>query len=191
MVKINLLPARGSKKKETARQQLVILGVSVTVVLIVGLASYVYIQARVKAAKDEIARSEGELQQLKGKIGEIENVKKLKDEVKKKLDVLSQLRKEKTGPVRRLATLSDAIPERLWLTKYTESGANVSIGGIALDEDLIAAFMRNLQGSADYTNVELVVSEQTDVGGVKAKRFDITCQLKSQKKEEPATPPKK
>ena len=190
MVRINLLPLRTSKKKETAKQQLTILGVSVLAVLAVGLGLFGYAQAKIKATKAEISRSENELQQLKGKIGELENIKKLKNEVTKKLDVLSQLRKAKTGPVRRLATLSDATPEKLWLTKYAESGQNVSIGGIAIDEDLIAAFMRNLQSSEDYTNVELVVSEQTEVGGVKAKRFELTCALKQPKKEEPAAPKK-
>ncbi len=190
MVRINLLPVRTSKKKETAQQQLAILGISALIVLIAGLGLFVYAQARIKATKEEIAKAESDLQQLKVKIGELENIKKLKDDVTKKLDVLGQLRKGKTGPVRRLASLSDATPEKLWITKYTESGASVSIGGIALDEDLIATFMRNLQGSQDFTNVELVVSEQTDVAGVKAKRFELTCVLKAVKIEEPPAPKK-
>ncbi|ANA40054.1 MULTISPECIES: PilN domain-containing protein [Geobacter] len=191
MVRINLLPVRTSKKKETARQQMAILLVSVLVVLGVGLGLFGYAQAKIKTAKSDISGAESELQRLKGKIGELENIKKLKDDVTKKLDVLAQLRKEKTGPVRRLATLSDATPEKLWLTKYSENGPNVSIGGIAVDEDLIAAFMRNLQQTDDYTNVELVVSEQTEVGGVKAKRFELTCAIKALKKEEPAPAKKK
>jgi type IV pilus assembly protein PilN len=191
MVRINLLPVRSSRKKETAKQQIAILLVSVLVVLGIGLGLFGYAQAKIKAAKNDISGAESELKRLKGKIGELENIKKLKDEVTKKLDVLTQLRKEKTGPVRRLATLSDATPEKLWLTKYSENGSSVSIGGIAVDEDLIAAFMRNLQQTDDYTNVELIVSEQTEIGGVKAKRFELTCVIKALKKEEPAPAKKK
>lgn len=191
MVRINLLPVRASKKKETAKQQMAILAVSALIVLLAGLGLYVYAQAKIKATKAEIEKSESELQQLKSKIGELENIKKLKDDVTKKLDVLGQLRKGKTGPVRRLATLSDATPDKLWITKYTESGNGVSIGGIAIDEDLIASFMRNLQGSEDFTNVELVVSEQTEIDGVKAKRFELTCALKSEVKTEEPPAPKK
>lgn len=191
MVRINLLPVRASKKKETAKQQMAILAVSALIVLLAGLGLYVYAQAKIKATKAEIEKSESDLQQLKSKIGELENIKKLKDDVTKKLDVLGQLRKGKTGPVRRLATLSDATPEKLWITKYTESGTGVSIGGIALDEDLIASFMRHLQGSEDFTNVELVVSEQTEIDGVKAKRFELTCALKSEVKTEEPPAPKK
>lgn len=191
MVRINLLPVRASKKKETAKQQMAILAVSALIVLLAGLGLYVYAQAKIKATKAEIEKSESDLQQLKSKIGELENIKKLKDDVTKKLDVLGQLRKGKTGPVRRLATLSDAAPDKLWITKYTESGQGVSIGGIALDEDLIASLMRHLQGSEDFTNVELVVSEQTEIDGVKAKRFELTCALKSEVKTEEPPAPKK
>jgi type IV pilus assembly protein PilN len=97
--------------------------------------------------------------------------------VQKKLDVLNQLRKNKIGPVKRLGTLSDTAPEKLWLTGYSESQQKVSISGVAFSEELIAEFMRRLQGSSDFTAVELVVSEQSDIAGTKVKKFQISCQL--------------
>ncbi|KAF0219010.1 MAG: type IV pilus assembly protein [Geobacteraceae bacterium] len=191
MIKINLLPVRAVKKKETAKQQISILLISVVGVLAIALAIYSVTLAKISAAKDEIARSEQEIQRLKTKIGEINNIKKLQAEVKKKLDVLNQLRKEKTGPASRLAKLSDAVPDKLWLTKYAETGGNVSIAGVAPNEDLIADFMRNLHASGEFINVELMVSEQTVIGGEKLKKFEVTCSLKNVNKEEPATPQKK
>ena len=188
MIKINLLPVRAVKKKETAKQQISILLISVVGVLAIALAIYSVTLAKISAAKDEIARSEQEIQRLKTKIGEINNIKKLQAEVKKKLDVLNQLRKEKTGPASRLAKLSDAVPDKLWLTKYAETGGNVSIAGVAPNEDLIADFMRNLHASGEFINVELMVSEQTVIGGEKLKKFEVTCSLKNVNKEEPATP---
>lgn len=185
MIRINLLPVRAAKKKETARQQTAIALISIGVVLLIFGIVYAVTLGKITAAKNEISSRENEIQQLKKKIGEIDNIKKLQAEVKKKLDVLAQLRKEKTGPAMRLATLSDAVPEKLWLMKYSEgAGGTVSVSGIAFSEELIADFMRRLQASADFTNVELQVSEQTEVSGVKLKRFDITCMLKGRKKEE-------
>lgn len=186
MIKINLLPVRAAKKKETAKQQLIIFCLALA--LFAGLAFLVfsYEMVKIKTTRDDIARSEKELQRLKSVIGEIDNIKKLQDEVKKKLDILGRLRKEKTGPAIRLAKLSDATPEKVWLTKYVESGGNVSISGVAFNEDLIAAFMRNLQASDEFNSIELLVSEQIETGGVKAKRFDISCALGSAKKEVPA-----
>lgn len=182
MIKINLLPVRATKKKETAKQQLLIFAASLVAVLVLAAAAYSMVLFNIKSTKSDIEKSDKEIQRLKSVIGEIDNIKKLQDEVKKKLDVLNRLRQEKTGPAIRLAKLSDAIPEKLWLTRYSESGEAVSIGGIAFNEDLIAAFLRNLQASGEFDNVELQVSEQVELSGVKAKKFDISCVLKVAKK---------
>lgn len=191
MIKINLLPIRAAKKKEVVQQQVAILvGILVAVIVACG-AVYGITYMKITTAKREIASSEQELNLLKKKIGEIDNIKKLQADVKKKLDVLAQLRKEKTGPASRLAKLSAATPEKLWLTKYVENGPTVSVSGVALNEELIAEFMRNLQESGDFTNVELMVSEQQAKGDVKTKRFDVTYLIKNLKKDEPAKPPKK
>ena len=178
MIRINLLPLRASRKKETVRQQVSILALSVVGVFLVGLCLYFLLLAKISTATAQIDNSENEIKSLKAKIGTIDNIKKLQTEVKKKLDVLSQLRRDKSGPASRLAALSDAVPPKLWLTRYAESGGNVSISGFALNEDLIATFLKNLQSSGAFTNVELQVSEQANAGGEMAKRFDIAFQLK-------------
>ena len=178
MIRINLLPLRASRKKETVRQQISILGLSVGGVFLVGICLYFLLLAKISTATAQIESSEAEIRALKAKIGAIDNIKKLQAEVKKKLDVLSQLRKEKSGPASRLAALSDAVPAKLWLTRYVESGGSVSVSGFALNEELIALFMRNLQSSGAFTNVELQVSEQASLGAETAKRFDLSFQLK-------------
>jgi len=185
MIKINLLPYRVSKKKETAQQQMIILAAIIAGALIALGAIYIITAGKIKTTKSEITKSENELADLKKKIGEIDNLKKLQSQVQKKLDILNQLRREKTGPAMRLARLSDIVPEKMWLTKYSESGTTVSISGFSYSEELIAEFMRNIQSSNEFTNVELQVSEQQEVNGIKLKKFDLTCALKFLKKEEP------
>ena len=191
MIKINLLPVRATKKRESARQQLLILAVALAVYIGVGFLVYSYEMVKIKTTRDDISRSSQELQRLKSVIGEINNIKKLQEEVKKKLDILNRLRREKTGPAIRMAKLSDATPERVWLTKYSEKGDQVSISGVAFNEDLIASFMRNLQATDQYVNVELVVSEQVEASGMKVKKFDLNCMLNRNKSEEPAQQAKK
>jgi type IV pilus assembly protein PilN len=185
MIKINLLPYRVSKKKETAQQQLTILVAIIVGAVMLLAAIYIITAGKIKTTNSEIARSESELADLKKKIGEIDNLKKLQAEVQKKLDILNQLRRGKTGPAIRLARLSDIVPEKMWLTKYTENGNNVSISGLAYSEDLIAEFMKNIQSSNEFANVELQVSEQQELNGVKLKKFDLSFSLKDSKKEEP------
>lgn len=178
MIRINLLPVRASRKKESAKQQIALLVLSLILVAALVVGVYGYFTVKIKVAKNDIEASEQEIAQLKVKIGEINNLKKLKADVQKKLDVLNQLRKNKTGPVKRLITLSNNVPDKLWLTNYSENQQNVIIGGIAYSEELIAEFMNRLQTSNDYTGVELVVSEQAEIAGTKVKRFQVNCVLK-------------
>jgi len=185
MIRINLLPYRASKKKETATQQLAIMGVVLVIALTAFGAAYAITVGKISTTKEEITRSEAELATLKKRIGEINNLKKLQAEVQKKLDTLAQLRKEKTGPASRLARISDIVPEKMWLTRYQENGLNVSISGLAYSEELIAEFMRSIQASSEFGNVELQVSEQQEINGVKLKKFDLSCGIKVAVKEEP------
>ncbi|MEI6826201.1 MAG: PilN domain-containing protein [Desulfuromonadales bacterium] len=177
MIKINLLPLRASRKKETAIQQLVIAGFVVVVIALIVTSLYVVKRIQVATATEDITSANNKITELKAKIGKLEELKNLKEQVRKKLDVLAQLRKNKTGPAQRLATLSDLTPEQLWLTNYSESGQEVRISGIALNEDIIAQFMKSLEASNDFMAVELVVSEQTVVADTKLKKFDITMKL--------------
>lgn len=186
MIRINLLPIRASKKKETIRQQLSIAALCLIGVLAVGLGAYFVLVNKINSAKAEIQSSESEIEALKTKIGAMDNIKKLQDEVKKKLDVLNQLRRAKNGPASRFAALSDAVPEKLWLTRYSENGPQVQVSGMAANEELIAIFMKNLEASGAFRNVELQVSEQTETAGTKNKRFDLQFQIKEQA---PGAPP--
>lgn len=179
MIKINLLPVRAAKKKETAFQQITIFCIVVFLVGAVVMSLYFVKRVQVSAAKNDITAANNKINELKTKIGKLEELKTLKEQVKKKLDVLSQLRKNKTGPAQRLSTLSDITPEQLWLTGYSESGADVKISGMAFTEELIAQFMRTLEASTDFMSVELSVSEQSVVAGTKLKKFDITMKLES------------
>jgi type IV pilus assembly protein PilN len=179
MIKINLLPVRAAKKKETAIQQFVIAGVVVVVIAVIVTSLYFVKRAQVSATKDDIATANKKINELKTKIGKLEELKTLKEQVKKKLDVLTQLRKNKTGPAQRLASLSDLTPDKLWLTSYSESGLDVKLSGVALTEDLIAELMKSLEASTDFMAVELLVSEQAEVAGTKLKKFDMSMKLKS------------
>lgn len=192
MIKINLLPVRAAKKKETALQQIIIFCVVVVMVGLVVMSLYFVKRIQVSTTKNDITAANNKINELKNKIGKLEELKTLKEQVKKKLDVLSQLRKNKTGPAQRLATISDLTPDQLWLTGYSEAGSEVKISGIAFTEELIAQFMRALETSKDFMSVELTVSEQTEMAGTKLKKFDITMKLESElTSQQPATAEKK
>jgi type IV pilus assembly protein PilN len=179
MIKINLLPVRAAKKKETAIQQITVFCFTIALVALIIISLYGLKLGQISSAKNDISAANTKITELKTKIGKLEELKKFKEQVKKKLDILAQLRKNKTGPAQRLSTLSDITPDKLWLTVYSESNESVKLAGVAYTEDLIAQFMRSIQASNDYTGVELIVSEQKDISGTKLKSFELAFKLKS------------
>ena len=78
MIRINLLPVRAAKRKESFRVQLVAAG-AITF-LVVGLTMMLYFSAQSEAGliSGEIATIERELAMLKKKIGELARIKQEK-----------------------------------------------------------------------------------------------------------------
>ena len=190
MIRINLLPVRAAKKKETALQQIVILAGSVVLVLVVVLGIWLIRLGQISGVKKDIVAANAKVNELKQKIGKLDEIRRLKDEVGKKLNVLNQLRKNRTGPVNRLAALSDITPDQLWIEKYKEAGTDIKISGVAFNEELIAQFIRAIEASPEFERVDLVVSEQKEVSGTKLKRFDLNFKVEMPKAQQDIQPKK-
>lgn len=183
MIRINLLPVKAAQKKELLRGQLVIV-VLATALVGVGCAGvYSSLISKVNAEREEIARKEEEINRLRKTIGEVGRFKKLQKDLRGKLDVLDKLKEGKTGPVHLLDELSRALPDKLWLTSFKEAAGSVSLSGIGLNEETVAAFLRDLEASPYYRGVELQVIEQAGLGGRKLQRFDVLCRTETPPKE--------
>ncbi len=183
MIRINLLPVKAAQKKELLRGQLIIVLLSVVLVLIGCAGVYADLQSKISSEKKKVDGIQSEIGQLRRKIGEVSHFKKLQKELQGKLDVLNKLKEGKNGPVHLLDELSQAIPEKVWLDTFKESGGSVSISGRGLSEESVAEFMQDLEASAYFQDVELRVTERASQGPLKLQKFQISCKVQS--------PPKK
>ena len=64
--------------------------------------------------------------------------------------------------MRILEDLSSSAPDKLWLVDFSDINAQATITGMALDNQTIATFMRNLQGSKYFYEVDLVETSQSE-----------------------------
>jgi type IV pilus assembly protein PilN len=183
MIRINLLPVRAAQKKARLQGQLVVLVLSLVLVSLICGGLYTTVAMKISAEKKEIAEIDKEINRLKKTLGEVAQFKKLQKEFQGKLDVLAKLKEKKTGPVHLLDELSRVLPDKLWLSSVKESGGRVSIQGVGLNEETVARFMRDLEASPYYQQVELRVTEQTKQGSLKLQKFQISCRV-----ETPAAP---
>ena len=97
--------------------------------------------------------------------------------MQEKIKVIDVLSRKKTGPVRILQELSKITPGKLWIISLQESDLQLTLDGIALDNETIASFMMNMERSAYFSNVELVQSQQDTQENLKLKKFNVTCQV--------------
>lgn len=184
MIYINLLPVRAAQKREKMIEQGIILVVILALSVALCIGVYTVLMTKVSAEKDAKVQKQKEIEQLKKTIGEVDRFKKLQEELKNKLSVLDKLKEGKTGPVMILDELARAVPEKLWLTSFKESGGNVTLTGIGVDEETVANFMRRLEESHLFQKVELLVIEQTKLGDSKLNKFNISCQAEKAKPTE-------
>ena len=175
MIRINLLPVRAAQKKEKLRSQLSIFFLCIVLVFIGCGALYVQKMTAVNSVNDEIAVINQKNKDLRKKIGQVKDFEKKKAELEQKLVVLQTLKAGKSGPVHLLDELSAALPEKLWLTKFSEKGGRINLAGVADSENTVAVFMRNLESSLYYENIELSVTEQTKAGDRKMQKFTLNC----------------
>lgn len=176
MIRINLLPVRAAQKKEKLRSQISVLVLSLIFVCIVCGAEYFRMSAKIGDKKEEVKTVQTEINQLKKKIGEVSRYKKLQGDLKKKLDILQVLKENKSGPVHTLDELSLALPDKLWIESFSVNGGQVKLAGYCFSENMVAEFMRNMEKSEYYKNIELNVTQQATVNGVKLQKFSLTGQ---------------
>ncbi|NJK90176.1 MAG: hypothetical protein HC923_12850 [Myxococcales bacterium] len=177
MIRINLLPVRKTQKTKSVQQQLLVgVGILLTAVII----SIVWTAAVSGAAdekKQKVAEKTEELRQLDKIIGEVNEFTAKKDELEEKLKVIENLRKSKTGPVKAFDDLASEIPNRVWLSEVGEAGGRLKLKGSAIDPEDISAFMKALQKSPYFQNVNLSFSKSRREGSIVLYDFEISCQV--------------
>ncbi len=188
MIRINLLSAREAEDEAGRRRDERIVVVGAVALVAVLLGAELTSRLRLVPIRAQSERLTKEVAALEEKTKELNALEAQRGELEEKLKTIAQLEARKVGPVQVLANLSDAAPEELWLLEFTESGGLGTVSGLALDNQTIAAFMRNLGSSAYFSNVDLVETTQSEQDGVPLKRFIINARLSYTGKPLPPAP---
>ena len=179
MIRINLLPVRAAQKKEKLRAQASVLFLCLLLVAAGCGALYVQQMLVNDSLTAEITAIDAKNRELKKILKDVANFDKKKEELERKLEILDSLQAGKTGPVRLLDELIAALPEKVWLTSFTEKSGRINLAGFGDSEKTVAKFMDDLEKSLFYKNVELNVTEQAAVGGIKMQKFTLSCQAET------------
>ena len=179
MIRINLLPVREARRKADLRQQLLLIGVSAVGSLVLAAGFHQIVRSGVVSANSRVAALTTQLAQFKPQQEQVEGFKNKKSEIEQKLEVIHRLERSRSGPVHILDELASRTPERVWLTTLSATGGKIELEGMSLDNELVALFLRALDDSPYFANVELKATELKTVDALKLNTFRILAQLES------------
>ncbi len=174
MVKINLLPIKSELRQKALVEHVMLFTLCIVLIFILSWVVQTSINHKKYMLQQEMTNTKLEIQKLTVEAGEIEKFKKQKQELQRKLDIIKDLNAKKSGPVEILDQLSLLMPEKAWINSMTNTGNNLTLDGMAVDNPTIAIFMKSLQASPYFQGVELILTQQDGMNH----KFSIKCQIK-------------
>ncbi|MDD4457928.1 MAG: PilN domain-containing protein [Syntrophotalea acetylenica] len=175
MIHINLLPVRAAQKRARAQRELFVFGAIVSLAVVGCFLVYGNLKIGTAREMKLIDDYNRQISELKPLLGEVAEFKKKQAEFQEKLDVLSELKRRKSGPVHLLDELNRALPEKLWLEDFEEVSGSMKLKGVGVSESVVAGFITALEASPYYRDVDLKVTKQIKQEGVKLQSFEIEC----------------
>ena len=177
MIRINLLSVREVRAEVGRRMEFVVAGLCLGVTFLLVLAVFLYQFYRSSRAAGELAGLRTEIAGMEAQVKEVAELQKKIADLTQKNKVIEDLTKKKAGPVRVMESLSSAMPERLWLTEFKETGGALVLTGQAIDNQTVADLLRALAASIYFANVDLVESIQTEPEKTPFKKFSVKSQV--------------
>ncbi len=176
MLQINLLPIRQLKKRARAVRQLILM--FLLFLLVLGLLAGVgVLQAqKIKGLQENIAALTKEKDSYTPTLNKITKLKKDKEELARKTDIINTLKANSSLTVRVLDEVANRVDnKRMWLESLQQQDASMRLSGVALDNQTVAQFMDSLKESAFVKEVTLTRSSQKVVSGRNLRSFELTC----------------
>jgi len=184
MIKINLAPERGRRRKVgfkgiklslPAFNLGVLFGVVyLALLLVIGMYWFILTSSKANLTA-EIDRANKDLALLKAQIGQESKVRDLANELRKRVDVIEAITKAPGQKIQLVDAFAGVIPNDLWVTGFEEKSGQIKIIGSAFSPTAIADFMSNLRSSGKFKDVDLVVTRRDLARPSPLVTFEVTC----------------
>ncbi len=177
MIRINLLPFRVARKRENIRQQVSIFLLSL-VLVIVGLVWYTLgMEQRIAQKQYEIERINSEIAVYKEKADRVSEIQKKLKILEDKLTIVESLKLRRDEQLMLLEDLqARVVPEQMWIESVNADETLVTLTGIAFDNPTIADFMKRLEASDLFSEIDLKQTVSKGFGeNVNLKAFELRC----------------
>lgn len=177
MIEINLLPLRELLQRKRRFRALLVTGIVLALTSIL-LGYHHSIRSKdVARLVDELSVSQRNRPALLAGAQKVEALRSEIEKRQRKIQALGRASRSRTILSQLLKMLSEAVPERLWLTSLAASNENFNVEGIAPDHRTIADFLGNLSMSPKVNHLELIEASSIENSGTGPKSFKIQGRL--------------
>ncbi len=188
MIRINLLPYRAARSKENIRKQVSIFLLSFVLLLVVLVVYNSHLSSKKERLSNNLDNLKKEVAIYEEKARQVEEIKKKLETLNKQIEIVNQLKEYRENPPKLLAKMTEmVIPGRMQLTRLISDDANLTLQGVALDNETVAVFMLRLERSGLFSGVALSSSKQVNKYNVNMKQFSIKCKKAALTKKAPAS----
>ncbi|MDX8394231.1 MAG: PilN domain-containing protein [Mariprofundales bacterium] len=174
MIRINLLPYRTERRQKQLLQHILSAIAALVLLLVLCTVMYTTASSSLEELQQEFVDLQAENKRLETTIGELKDLDRLRGDVQKKLDLIDDLQFGRFQTLEMFITISEQIPENIWLGRVTDRDGNIHISGMGESNKAVANFLRALDKTVLFENIKLAFSELTKVGTVPVRRFEIS-----------------
>lgn len=205
MIRINLLPVKKAKKAQAGQRQLVIMGAVVVASIGGVLALHFTTDAELEDLKRENATMQTEIDRLKTELGDYEKVKAQRENLLKQRSTIERLQAGRAGPVFLMREMSEILTankgptfdridyearlrrdpnfginsawdtRRVWIDTFDEDNKRIRVRGSAKSNEDVAEFLKRLQVSVFFSDVNWENTVQASASGVDHVTFNLTA----------------
>jgi type IV pilus assembly protein PilN len=180
MIRINLLPREDTpKNRSLVLPSVTAFAPLVLVIAAAGLMTVmsIYQNQKISTLEQVIADEEAESRRLAPEIAKIKRLDQQRQDLNQRLDVITNLDRDRYFRVHLLDDLNRALPENLWVVRFENTGGDAyAIEGVTFSNFLVSDFLQNLADSPYYEGVNLEVAERGDIKEVEVVRFKLQAQ---------------
>ena len=172
--RVNLLPWREMRRKEQDRQ---LLSIGVFMWMLMGLIvfyAHLHVSSMIQGQNDRNKYLKSEISKLDKVIDQIKDIKKKRQNLIARMEVIYKLQNDRTELVRILDELVRTLPEGVYYKSLKQNGNKLSLVGSAQTNARISALMRNFDASPWFANPDLQVVNVTGAsGGTRISNFTM------------------
>jgi type IV pilus assembly protein PilN len=183
--RINLLPWREMRRQQQDRQLLTIAVAAWIVMGLLVVFAYLNVQVLIENQNENNKYLEAEIKKVEQEIKEIADLKKQRQDLIARMNVIYTLQGDRTGMVRMFDELVRRLPEGVYLTTVKTSAAGVTLTGVAQSNARVSALMRNLDTSDWFAAPELQVINVRERGGDRLSEFTLNVKRAAKQQKTP------